>query len=68
MHVYAIGYFRFSNLEKDLLEFSHVCSGSGWFGLNFLELVEKWQEDEVCVSVSLNFPHKFSDCVSVFLC
>lgn len=26
-----------------LVEFFHVCSCSGWFGLSFLELVEKWQ-------------------------
>lgn len=68
MHVYAMGYFRLSKLEKAILEFFHVCSGSGWFGLNFLELVEKWQEHEVYVSMSLNCPHKFANCVSVLLC
>lgn len=68
MHGYAMGYFRFSTLEKVIVEFSHVGSGPGWFDLNFLELVEKRQEDEVYVLVSLDLPRKFADCVSVLLC
>lgn len=39
MHGYAMGYFRFSTLEKVIVEFSHVGSGPGWFYLDFLELV-----------------------------
>lgn len=62
MHVCAMGYFRFSDLEKDVVKFPHVHSDSGCCGLNFLKLVEKWQEHELYVSVSLNFPHTFAGC------